>query len=233
MKLSIIIPCYNEDKYIEEIINSINSQPFSEKQIIVINDGSTDATKDKLESLKKFNKIDNLIHHEINKGKGAAIKSALKIVEGEIVIIQDADLEYSPSDYQNLVDPIIKGLTNVVYGSRFLNKKRFSFSDPINHNFRAGINLFFTFLSNMFNGQKLTDAHTGYKVFRREIITNIKLVDNGFSFCPEVTAKVSKMKEKILEVPISFSPRSYREGKKIKSIDGLRALKAIIFYNLL
>ena len=147
MKLSIIIPCYNEDKYIEEIINSINSQPFSEKQIIVINDGSTDTTKDKLENLKEFKKIDNLIHHEINKGKGAAIKSALKIVEGEIIIIQDADLEYSPSDYQNLVNPIIKGLTNVVYGSRFLNKKRFSFSDPINHNFRAGINLFFTFLS--------------------------------------------------------------------------------------
>ena len=201
MDISVIIPVYNEEKYIDEIIKKVNLVKIK-KEIIVINDGSTDSTIQKLEKINLTNL--KIINNNLNKGKGHAIQSGLRYVNNDIVIIQDADLEYDPSDYPNLLKPFSFEERIVVYGSRFLNKKTFDFKKGFNHNFRYIINKGLTFLFNILNNQSITDAHTCYKVFPKEVISKIKLVEDGFSFCPEFSTKIVKLGYKIFEVPISL-----------------------------
>ena len=224
MLISIIIPCYNEKNTILKILNKVKNQKIN-KQIIVIDDSSTDGTTNILK--KNFKKKGfKLISHKKNLGKGAAIKSAKKFIKGNIVIIQDADLEYDPKDYRKLILPIIKKKTKVVYGSRVLNKKKYS-NRNFSSKFRVFANYILTLISNFINSQKLTDAHTCYKVFDAKLFKKIKLQENDFSFCPEITTKVSNLKEKILEVPIKYKGRSYEKGKKIQFKDGFLALKTL------
>ena len=224
MLISIIIPCYNEKNTILKILNKVKNQKIN-KQIIVIDDSSTDGTTNILK--KNFKKKGfKLISHKKNLGKGAAIKSAKKYIKGDIVIIQDADLEYDPKDYRKLILPIIKKKTKVVYGSRVLNKKKYS-NRNFSSKFRVFANYILTLISNFINSQKLTDAHTCYKVFDAKLFKKIKLQENDFSFCPEITTKVSNLKEKILEVPIKYKGRSYEKGKKIQFKDGFLALKTL------
>ena len=225
MLISIIIPCYNEKNTILKILNKVKNQKIN-KQIIVIDDSSTDGTTNILK--KNFKKKGfKLISHKKNLGKGAAIKSAKKYIKGDIVIIQDADLEYDPKDYRKLILPIIKKKTKVVYGSRVLNKKKYS-NRNFSSKFRVFANYILTLISNYINSQKLTDAHTCYKVFDAKLFKKIKLQENDFSFCPEITTKVSNLKEKILEVPIKYKGRSYEKGKKIQFKDGFFALKTLL-----
>ena len=230
MLISIIIPCYNEKNTILKILNKVKNQKIN-KQILVIDDSSTDGTTNILK--KNFKKKGfKLISHKKNLGKGAAIKSAKKFIKGDIVIIQDADLEYDPKDYRKLVLPIIKKKTKVVYGSRVLNKKKYS-NRNFSSKFRVFANYILTLISNYINSQKLTDAHTCYKVFDAKLFKKIKLQENDFSFCPEITTKVSNLKEKILEVPIKYKGRSYEKGKKIQFKDGFLALKTLFKYKYL
>jgi glycosyltransferase involved in cell wall biosynthesis len=226
--LSIIIPCFNEEKTIELIIKKILKIRNINKQLIVINDASTDKS---FNSIKKFSsKIDIIINHKYNSGKGSCIKSAKKKVKGDIVLIQDADLEYNPKDYKKLIDPIIKNKHLVVYGSRVLNKKRFENLNNFTHAIRIFANYILTLFNNIINNQDLTDAHTCYKVFNIKVFKKIKLVENDFAFCPEVTTKISNMGYKIHEVPINYKGRKYSQGKKIKLKDGFKALFTLVKY---
>ena len=228
MLISIIIPCYNEVNTIEVIIDKILLQKKLKKEIILVNDGSTDGTK-KLIINKLCKKVNKIIHHKHNKGKGAAIQSAAKVVKGDIILIQDADLEYNPKDYFKLINPIIKKSSLVVYGSRVLGKKRYS-SKGFTSLLRIFFNHFLTFISNIINNQSLTDAHTCYKAFHISVFSKIKLLENDFSFCPEITTKVSNLGYNIIEKKISYSGRSYREGKKIGIYDGLKAIYVLFKY---
>ena len=201
---------------------------FGNRIIIIIDDFSIDGTRELLiNKLKK--KIDKLILNNKNYGKGYCIIQAKKIISGDIVIIQDADLEYDPSDYYKLIDPIIRKGAKVVYGSRVLGKKRYS-SKKFTSLSRIFFNHALTILSNILNSQNLTDAHTCYKIINRELFDKIKLEEHTFSFCPEVTTKISKLGEKIIEIPINYYGREYDEGKKIKTIDGFIAIKALFKY---
>ena len=225
--ITVIIPCYNEVKTINIIIDKVYRQKLK-KQIIVVDDFSTDGTREILKKkLKK--KIDKIIFHSRNYGKGAAINSAKKFIKGNIIIIQDADLEYSPKDFNQLVKPIKDKKYKVVYGSRVLGKNRY-FENEFSSIFRVFANHILTIISNILNNQNLTDAHTCYKVFDTKIFKKIKLKEKGFSFCPEVTTKVSLLNEKIKEVPISYKGRDYSEGKKINFKDGFIALKTLLKY---
>ena len=225
--ITVIIPCYNEVKTINTIIDKVYKQKLK-KQIIVVDDFSTDGTREILKKkLKK--KINKIIFHNRNYGKGAAINSAKKFIKGNIIIIQDADLEYSPKDFNQLVKPIKDKKYKVVYGSRVLGKNRY-FENEFSSIFRVFANHILTIISNILNNQNLTDAHTCYKVFDAKIFKKIKLEEKGFSFCPEVTTKVSLLNEKIKEVPISYKGRDYSEGKKINFKDGFIALKTLLKY---
>jgi glycosyltransferase involved in cell wall biosynthesis len=228
VKLTIIIPLFNEKNSIIKLLNLIENEIKINKQIIIVNDCSKDSS---LELINNYQFLSDhlILNHKSNLGKGACIKTAKKYVKGDIVIIQDADLEYNPKDYHQLTKPIIDGEVNVVYGSRVLGKKRYQ-----NNNFisliRIFINHFLTIISNLINNQNLTDAHTCYKVCTKIVFEKIDLVENDFAFCPEFTSKISSLKEKILEVPISYSGRTYEQGKKIKSIDGVKAIIALLKY---
>jgi len=225
--ISIIVPVYNEKNTILKILEKINALKDIKKEIIIVDDCSTDGTREILKNLN--NDIYKIHFHEKNLGKGGAIKSAKKYIEGEIVIIQDADLEYNPNDYKKLIDPILKKEAQVVYGSRVLGKKRYlvkSFSSI----YRIFFNHILTILSNIINQQNLTDAHTCYKTFSYEVFNSIDLQENDFSFCPEITTKIGLKKIQIIEVPIEYCGRSYKEGKKIKLIDGVKALTTLIKY---
>jgi dolichol-phosphate mannosyltransferase len=224
--LTIIVPAYNEKDSISLIIDEINKKIIYSKQIIVVDDFSNDGTRDIIRNLSN---IDKAVFHEKNLGKGAAIKSAIPHIKGSIVAIQDADLEYNPEDLNKLTKEILDQTTNVAYGSRVLNKKRYGNSSFIS-NFRIFGNHVLTILSNLFNKQKLTDAHTCYKVFKKEIFLKLDLKENDFAFCPEVNAKISLLNEKILELPISYKGRNIQEGKKIRFTDALKALLTIIKY---
>ena len=225
--ITVIIPCYNEIKTISIIIDKVYKQK-SKKQIIVVDDYSTDGTR-KILKKKLRKKIDKIILHNKNYGKGAAINSAKKFIKGNIIIIQDADLEYSPKDFNKLIKPIMDKKYNVVYGSRVLGKNRY-FENEFSSIFRVFANHILTIISNILNNRNLTDAHTCYKVFDKKIFKKIKLEEKGFSFCPEVTTKVSRLNEKIKEVPISYKGRDYSEGKKINFKDGFIALKTLLKY---
>ena len=230
MKLSIIIPVYNEIKTIKKLIFKVVNQQIKDIQIIVVDDFSTDGTREVIKNdLSQF--INKIIYHEKNMGKGAAIRSAQKFVRGDIVIIQDADLEYDPEDYKKLIDPIINKITSVGYGSRVLNTKRYNSKNFISFH-RIFFNHVLTIFSNFVNRQNLTDAHTCYKVFDSKIFKNIKLSENDFAFCPEITSKISKLKLNIVEIGISYTGRSVEEGKKIGIIDGFRAILVLLKYGL-
>jgi len=230
MKLSVIIPVYNECQTIEKIINKV-IQTNLDLQIVVIDDSSTDGTKEILLSKCKH-LIHELILHDKNLGKGAAIKSAQKKINGDCVIIQDADLEYDPNDYHNLIKPILDKSYKVVYGSRVLGKNRYQIKNFTSIT-RIFANHILTMVSNIVNSQRLTDAHTCYKVFSGDLFKSIKLEENGFNFCPEITTKISNLNIKIKELPINYHGRSYKEGKKIKFYDGIEALYTIIKYKFL
>ena len=227
MKVSIIIPCFNEKKTIKQLINKVNKIKIK-KEIIIIDDGSFDGTATILQKIKK--KYIKIIFKKKNEGKGSAIKKALKLIKGDIVLIQDADLEYNPNDYYKLVKPFNNKKIQAVYGSRVLNKKRYLLKNNFFKNFRVFANHLLTFISNVLNNQNLTDAHTCYKVFRCKLFLSLKIKENGFSFCPEVTTKISKLNIKIHEVPISYNGRTISEGKKIRFTDAIDALTTIIKY---
>ena len=232
MKVSIIIPVFNEANTILKILKKIKKIKKINKEIIIINDGSTDDTKKIIEKKCKglFNK---LISYKNNRGKGYACRKGLKTVTGKIVIIQDADLEYDPKDYLKLLNPILKKKTNVVYGSRVLKGgvriRPRSFDVVV----RLSANHFLTFLSNILNNHNLTDAHTCYKVFKSNLIKKINLYEDGFNFCPEITAQFSKINERIHEVPINYYGRTHDQGKKIYFSDGIKAIYALFKYNIL
>lgn len=229
--LSIIIPCYNEKNTIEKIINKIHNIDIS-KQIILVDDNSNDGTS---EIIKDYlnDKVDIVIYHTSNMGKGACIKSAKTKIKNDIIIIQDADLEYDPNDYEKLIQPIIEKKTKIVYGSRVLNKTNFNNKNNFISSFRIFGNYLLTRISNIINSQKLTDAHTCYKVFSKDVFDQINLEEKGFNFCPEITTKVSNIGEKILEVPISYNGRSEQDGKKIRLWHAFEAVYTLIKYKFL
>ena len=225
MKVSVIIPCFNEKKTIKQLIEKVNKINIK-KEIIIVDDGSFDGTADILKKIKNI----KIIFKKRNEGKGSAIKRALKFIKGDLVLIQDADLEYNPNDYYKLIKPFNNKKIKAVYGSRVLNKKRYLLKRNFFKNFRVFANHLLTFISNILNNQNLTDAHTCYKVFRRKLFLSLKLKEDGFSFCPEVTTKISKLKIKIHEVPISYNGRTVSEGKKIRFVDAIPAFTTIIKY---
>ncbi len=227
MKLSIIIPCYNEKSTINKIIEKINNQNQVDKEIIIVDDFSSDGTRAILENELK-SKIDKIILNSQNFGKGYSIRKGIKEATGDLILIQDADLEYDPSDYTKLLNPIKNGIADVVYGSRFLgsNERR------VLYFWHTIGNKFLTLLSNMFSNLNLTDMEVGYKIFKSDVLKNIELKENRFGFEPEITAKIAKRKIKIYEVGISYFGRKYSEGKKITWKDGFSALRCIIYYNI-
>ncbi len=223
LKLTVVIPCYNEKDNIRTIVNRVLNSPIENKEIIVVDDYSQDGTRDVLEN--DINSlVSKVVYHEVNLGKGAALRTGFAHASGDVVIIQDADLEYDPNDYVKCVKPIIDGECDVCYGSRFLNQRA--------KGYRANqiANKVLTRISNLFTHQHLTDMETCYKCFRREIIQAVDIKENRFGFEPEITAKVTKMGIKIKEVPISYSPRTNEEGKKIGIKDGFRAIYCIWKY---
>ena len=227
MLITIIVPCFNEERTIEKLILKINSLKKINKQIIVIDDGSTDRTR-KIIKEKLMKKIDKVIFHKKNSGKGSAIISAIRFIRGQIVIIQDADLEYNPYDYYKLLKPFEENKNNVVYGSRVLGRRKKIFDHNLEKIYRIFGNFILTKISNIINNQNLTDAHTCYKVFRKKLFLKLKIEQKDFSFCAEVTTKISKLRENIIEVPIRYNGRTYKDGKKISFKDAILTLLAII-----
>lgn len=229
MKLSIVIPCFNEINTISSIIRAVRNSSYPNKEIIVVDDCSTDGTRDKLKNeIEQSGVVDKIVYHIVNQGKGAALRTGFRIATGDIIIVQDADLEYDPNEYSRLVDPIRNGKADVVYGSRFLGGD----DHRVLYFWHRLGNGFLTLLSNIFTNLNLTDMETCFKAFRREIIQSIPIEENRFGFEPEITAKIAKTKCRIYEVGISYSGRTYEEGKKIGWKDGVRAIYCIIKYNV-
>ena len=232
--LTIIVPVYNEKKFIRVLLKKLIKIIKIKKQIIIIDDGSSDGTTEILKKEFLNNKsISKIIFHKKNSGKGSAIRSAQRFIKGDLVVIQDADLEYNPKDIIKIYNFIKKNQIDVVYGSRVLNKNKYQNTKNFTHLVRIWGNVFLTLVSNLINNQNLTDAHTCYKMIRARLFKKLNLREKGFAFCPEVTTKLSKMNCKIYEVSISYNGRTYNDGKKITSIDGLIALVSLIKYRLL
>src|SRR5579862_8674499 len=244
MKVPVVIPPYNERAFIEEVLLRVQATPLN-KEILVIDDGSTDGTRDLLQELDKAQAADRrsvpvqngranlslenvrFLFQERNQGKGAALRRGFEAATGDIVLVQDADLEYDPRDYDKLLAPIFEGRADVVYGSRFLGGPQ-----RVHYFWHYVANKALTLLSDIFTNLKLTDMETCYKVFRREVLKKIKLESNRFGFEPEITAKIAKGKWRIYEVPISYAGRTYEEGKKITWKDGVQALWCIVRYRV-
>jgi len=231
MKISIIIPCYNEEHTIKQVIRMVqNVLEKSEYEIILVDDASTDNSKKIINKISQNEDKVRVIRHEVNFGKGAALRTGINVSTGDVIIIQDADLEYSPSEYGRLLNPIETGKADVVYGSRFRSGEEVR---VLYYWHKVG-NVFLTWLSNMFSNLNLTDMETCYKVFRKEVLDQITIEENRFGFEPEITAKLAKIRPRIriYEVGISYYGRTYEEGKKITWKDGFRAIHVILKYNL-
>jgi glycosyltransferase involved in cell wall biosynthesis len=227
LKISIVIPCFNERKTILKIVEAVLNSPVLNKEIIIVDDCSTDGTqeilKQEIEPL-----VDKIIYHKKNQGKGAALRTGFANITGDIVIIQDADLEYNPKEYSILLEPFLEDEADVVYGSRFRGGRPHR---VVYYWYSLG-NIFLTTLSNMLTNINLSDMECCYKVFRKEIIQSIKIEENRFGFEPEITAKIAKIGCRIYEVGISYYGRTYKEGKKINWIDGIHAIYCILKYNI-
>jgi len=227
MTLSVVIPCYNEIGTIESVIKAIKKSPAKGCQIIVVDDCSTDGTQTLLKS-KLASEVYQVIYHPRNMGKGAALRTGFAVATGDIVIVQDADLEYDPQEFPLMMQPILEDKADVVFGSRFQSGR----PHRVVYYWHQVGNIFLTTLSNMLTNINLTDMETCYKAFRREIIQGIKIEENRFGFEPEITAKVAKLNCRIYEVGISYNGRTYKEGKKVGWKDGFRAIFCIVKYNL-
>ena len=227
MKLSVIIPCYNEINTIGKIVHQVKNCPIGDVEIIVVDDASTDGTKELLDNELK-NLVNKVIHHEKNMGKGAALRNGFKNATGDIIVVQDADMEYHPDEYPLLMNPILENRADVVFGSRFAGGG----PHRVVYFWHMVGNRFLTLLSNILTNINLTDMETCYKMFRREVIESIEIEENRFGFEPEITAKVAQGGWRIYEVGISYYGRSYEEGKKIGWKDGFRAIYAILKYNI-
>ena len=225
--VTIVIPCFNERKTIHTILAAVRAAPVDNKEIIIVDDCSADGTRDILRH-EIDGKLARVIYHEVNQGKGAALRTGFAAATGEIVIIQDADMEYDPNEYPKLVEPILRDKADVVFGSRFAGGD----AHRVLYYWHSLGNSFLTMLSNMFTDLHLTDMETCYKVFRRDILQKITVQENRFGFEPEITAKVARLGCPIYEVGISYYGRTYAEGKKIGWRDGFRAIYAIMKYNL-
>lgn len=229
MKLSVIIPCYNEENTIRNILEQVESAEANLQEIIVVDDASADGTREILkEKEKSKSDLYRVFFHEKNQGKGAAVRTGIKHLTGDLVVIQDADLEYSPRDYPKLLQPFYDDQADVVFGSRFMGGS----AHRVLFFWHMAGNRLLTLVSNIFSNINLTDMETGMKMFRREILQSIKIEENRFGFEPEITAKVAKMGCRIYEVGISYYGRTYQEGKKITWKDGVKAFWAIFKYNV-
>jgi len=228
MRLSVIIPTFNEVRYVGEVVDSVQAVPI-EKEIIIVDDGSTDGSKERLKELASRHANVTLLQHEFNKGKGAALRTGIAKATGDIVIVQDADLEYDPAEYPKLIEPIERGKADVVFGSRFIGGD----SHRVLYYWHSLGNKALTTLSNIVTNLNMTDMECCYKVFRREVIQGLTLEEDRFGFEPEVTAKIARIRGiRIFEVGVSYAGRTYEEGKKIKWQDGVRALLCILKYGL-
>ncbi len=227
MKLTVIIPCFNEAGTISQVVAAVKASPVKNCEIIIVDDNSTDGTREILQSQIE-SQVDRVIYHRKNRGKGAALRTGFAAATGDIVVIQDADLEYDPQEYPLLIKPILNNKADVVFGSRFMGRG----PHRVLYYWHMVGNMFLTTLSNMLTNINLTDMETCYKAFRREVIQSIKIEENRFGFEPEITAKVAKMGCRIYEVGISYYGRTYKEGKKINWKDGVWAIYCILKYNL-
>ena len=227
MKLSVVIPCYNEKRTIKKLVEHVRQSGVAEQEIIVVDDGSDDGTRELLRTeIQPL--VDKIIFHEVNMGKGAALRTGFNEITGDIVIVQDADLEYDPREYSRLMEPILNRGADAVYGSRFTGGN----PHRVVYFWHMVGNKFLTLLSNMFTDINLTDMETCYKMIKKETIQKIKIEENRFGFEPEITAKLARLDCVIYEIGISYSGRTYAEGKKISWKDGIRAIYAILKYNI-